>query len=265
MDGYMIGRIIGAMQKGHEGRQWVKDASGKWVVAGSGGGGASNRPAAARPEERVTARRSPAASRQPDEMSILPVTDDQEYYELMRGLRDELAMEQRGFERERQIADYQAQLQQLRMRRAMGGGDPMDPMALNGPGVGMGASMDMEGIFRSALPFAATINAGVTVQITQTPQQPFRGLRLIVTGGTACRIDDIQVARQTQLPVAGSLEAASFSADAIGTELATKWCPANQNFTLTVTNPTGGALSFAANYFGTWAAGRYLTAQPGGM
>lgn len=103
---------------------------------------------------------------------------------------------------------------------------------------------------------ATVIGAGATAIISANPQLPFRVNRLVVAinaGSTGLLIDNLQVGTVSQFVAAGSVPIDVFAPDAVAVQLKGDTAVPGVNVQITVSNPTGGALTFAGAIIGTVA------------
>lgn len=100
---------------------------------------------------------------------------------------------------------------------------------------------------------SADVAAGATATITQRPQVPFRGERLIIPTPVAVTFDiiDIRVGKDSQLLASGSIPGIAFVENAQGVRLHLDTCNVGMDLTLTVQNKsTTTPASFQAALIG---------------
>jgi hypothetical protein len=99
---------------------------------------------------------------------------------------------------------------------------------------------------------ATSIGAGATAIISANPQLPFQVNRL-VTPSTGLLIDNLQVGTVAQFVAAGAVPVEVFAPDAVAVQLKGDTAVPGVSVQITVSNPTGGALTFSGAIIGSVA------------
>jgi hypothetical protein len=100
---------------------------------------------------------------------------------------------------------------------------------------------------------ATVVGGGLSANISANPQQLFRPERFVIPASLApsFTVQDIKVGNVSQFPNAGDIPGESFAQNSFGNEMLLDTVNPAINLQVSVTNITGGSLTFRAAFYGT--------------